>query len=158
MNRVLPLLLMLTALAAAGEYYDESKNALFIELLGTAGLYSLNYDRVLVTIRDRHHLGVRAGLSLVPVDTLNVRLPLVLPVTVNYLMGPRAHKLEVGAGIVTRIQFDGDWTPQPSVFPAANLCYRYHNYENEFHFRIGFTPLFFDGFGPWFGLSLGRGF
>jgi len=126
-------------------------------MLGNAGLYSVNYDRVFVIIAERHRVGARLGFSLMPIDTLNTRLPLVFPFTVNYLYGAQ-RRLEIGAGIAARIVFNSGWDPAASVHFAATLGYRLQRFDNDFVFRIGFTPLFYGRFLPWIGLSLGRAF
>jgi hypothetical protein len=136
---------------------DESRNTLYVEFLGNAGLYSLNYERVFVTIADRHRIGTRIGVGLVPVDTLGVRFPLVIPITLNYMLG-RQRRLETGVGITPRVFFRTDWSADVHVSPALTVGYRLQRYDNDYNFRIGFTPLFFDKFLPWFGLSLGRSF
>lgn len=152
------MIIAFLALGVAAGTYEESKNAIYVELLGNGVIYSLNYDRVITTFAENHHLGLRLGFTLLPVDTLNVRYPLIFPLTANYLLGPREHKLEVALGIAPKLQFDFDYNVTGKLSFAGALCYRYVGYENDFHFRIGFTPVFFDGFTPWFGLSLGRAF
>jgi len=136
---------------------DESRNTLYVEFLGNAGLYSLNYERVFATIAQRHRIGARIGVGLVPIDTLGVRFPLVIPVTVNYLLG-RQRRLETGIGVTPRIYFRPDWSADVRFSPALTIGYRLQRFDNDFNFRIGFTPLFFEKFLPWFGLSLGRSF
>ncbi|MBD3243018.1 MAG: hypothetical protein GF331_20670 [Chitinivibrionales bacterium] len=158
MHRATAVIIALLAAAAVADTYEESKNALYVELLGNAVVYSLNYDRVIATFADNHHVGVRIGFTLLPVDTLDTRYPMIFPVTANYLLGPREHKLELGVGVSPRMQLDRENNVSGKLSLAATLCYRYVGYENDFHFRIGFTPLFFTTFKPWFGLSLGRAF
>ncbi len=153
-------MLVLLCAVEPGRAYEENpeaRNALYIELLGNAGLYSMNYDRTVVTLAERHRIGFRVGLSLVPLDTLGVQFPLVFPVTLNYLYG-RQRRLEIGAGVAPRVVFDKDWSPSVSVHLATTLGFRLQRFDNDFVFRVGFTPLFFDGVFPWVGVSLGRAF
>ncbi len=158
MRRTTALIIAFLAVGVTAGTYEESKNAVYIELLGNGVIYSLNYDRIIATVAEKHHLGVRVGFTLLPVDTLEIRYPLIFPVTANYLFGPREHKLEVGLGVAPKLQFDPEYDVSGRLSFAASLAYRYVGYENDFHFRIGFTPVFFDGFKPWLGLSLGRAF
>jgi hypothetical protein len=159
-------LLLAFALSARAQSYDESRNTLYLELLGNAYIYSLNYDRVLFAMGPYQRVGCRAGISFLPVtrDSAGGRYPFIFPLTANYLVGRESHWLEVGAGATPRIYLaDADaadreehWEGQVSF--CGVLAYRYQNVVNDFSFRIGFTPVFFRGFRPWFGLSLGRAF
>jgi hypothetical protein len=150
-------LLGVASSAVARDESAESRNSLYVELLGTAVLYSINYDRVLLTVAERHRVGFRVGFSVAPIDTGSSQFPIIVPITANYLFG-RQHRLEIGAGIATSITFSQGWSPSARVSPAATLGYRMQRFDNDFVLRFGFTPLWFSSFQPWFGLSLGRAF
>jgi hypothetical protein len=153
-------MLMSTGVSAV----DESRNTLYVEFLGNAVFYSLNYDRVFFKLGESNRIGCRIGFSFLPItkDTVGGRYPLVFPVTVNYLLGKGQSKLEVGAGASPRIFLADDgsggeqWEGHVSF--AGTIAYRYQNTANDFNFRVGFTPVFFNGFMPWVGLSFGRSF
>jgi len=142
----------------AAERPPQAPNTIYVEFLGNGVLYSLNYDRLITSFGQLHHVGARVGVSLMPVDTLGTQYPLLFPIMANYLIGPKQHKLEVGAGITPSIWFDDEWELEGRVAFAASVGYRYHRFDNDFDFRVAFTPLFFEGFKPWFGLSFGRAF
>lgn len=165
---VLLSLAVACAQAQVRDEIDESRNSLYVEFLGNGGLYSINYDRQFVTIAERHRFGMRIGFSFITVgvDSLNAKYPMVFPLTVNYMLG-RQRRLEIGGGVSPRLYFRSNGDVVFNIEPCATLGFRLQREDNDFVFRIGFTPLFFDsdaevaktlGFYPWFGLSLGRAF
>lgn len=126
-------------------------NSVYIEALGNAGIYSLNYDRIL-----SQNIGVRFGAGFLPIIDV-----LTIPATINLFIGNGSSKLELGAGILilsqTRDNRHGLF--RDNNFITALIGYRYQQPEGGFLFRIGFTPLFSQKeFFPWGGFSVGTSF
>ncbi len=140
----------------------EAKNAIYVSLLGTGLIYSVNYDRML-----SDKVGFRLGFSTIsvtstePGDDDNVSLK-TFPLTLNYLMGSGKHQLELGAGVVI-VSVSGDIDEGAfegsGVAGTGTFGYRFQPQDGGFVFRLVLTPLFGSGgFAPWGGLSLGYSF
>jgi hypothetical protein len=152
-----------------------AENALYAELGGNSGWYSLNYERFL-----RPDMAVRVGLSYMSVsatagsgmDQASASATwATLPLMFEYLgVHAGSHALELGAG-VNMMYFSGnaatfDATAMSSgVVPVgtATLGYRYSNPGGGFVFRAGYTPLIFvttqqKEIFHWGGLSFGYRF
>jgi hypothetical protein len=142
-----------------------ARNSIYVELLGSGILYSINYDR-----RFTDRVSGRAGAMLIGAKSEEgeqVSVALV-PVMANYLAGHGSHRLEVGAGPVfayagARLdvdQFEGfEDLSAFGLFGGATLGYRYQPLRGGFTFRVGFTPLFASGaVAPTGGISFGYAF
>jgi hypothetical protein len=132
-----------------------AQNALYAELGGNSGWYSINYERFIMP-----DAAIRVGLSYMSVSatagsggnssSANATWA-TLPLMFNYL-GLRAgsHALELGGG-VNMMYFSGsaatfDATAMSSgVIPVGALTvgYRFSNPDGGFVFRAGYTPLIF---------------
>lgn len=143
-----------------------ANNAIFIELLGNGGIYSLNYERF---IRD---FGVRAGFSYLSIEAsaggTSAKVSfLTVPVVGSYYLGGENHKLQLGAGLVV-VYLSGEASNDRYTTSGASglgvaatgvVGYRYMPRTGGFNFGVGFTPLVgAGGFLPWGGLSLGAVF
>lgn len=144
-----------------------ANNALYVELLGSGILYSLNYDRAIGPIAAR--IGVEywslsatnSNGSSASVTWLNV------PLTVSYLgIGSLKHIFEIGAG--ANISYFGG---SASLLGASSsgsavtawgtviLGYRYQPPDGGFFLRAGIDPLIGSGFFlPWPYVGLGATF
>jgi hypothetical protein len=131
-----------------------ARNTVYVELLGNAGLYSVNYDRLLSP-----SVSGRVGAMFISYGEVGVTL---VPVMVNYLRGNN-HKVELGVGpvfIIASADFDGFGSLESAgVGGTATFGYRYQPKKRGFNFRVGFTPIVFGGeVFPSGGLSVGFGF
>lgn len=153
-----------------GKGERKAKNLVYLELLGSGLLYSVNYERML-----SDDLSVRAGFSYWSMslsasnasDRASAKVEVVtVPLLFNYFVGGRDHKLELGAGAVamyasasassgsSRISGEG-----VGIAGAGVVGYRYSPADGGFVFRAGFTPLVGKGgVLPWGGVSLGGTF
>ena len=148
-----------------------ARNAIYIELAGPGVLYSMNYER-----RITDHLGVRAGVSLWSIDSLDLILLQIknfkyrsFPVMITYLIGKRASHLELGLGIQPTF-LEGDFdvfyfihsnekSKGKAILGLSTIGYRYQKKESGLIFRIGVSPVFASsGMNPAVGASLGFGF
>ncbi len=153
--------LSMLGLAAERTYAQQAPaapNALYVELGGNAGIWSLNYERNL-----GNGFALRAGGGYVSVtgdgfDTSKVTL-LMIPLTASYLSGAGPHYFEVGGGVIfiqASASSDTTFASGSGVAATGIAGYRYGNPLGGFLFRAGFTPLIGSGgFLPWFGASLG---
>jgi hypothetical protein len=159
----------------------------FVELLGAAGLYSINYDmrtakgrrdgwgfrvgyeRIVASITDSSTL---SASSVATIETNEIKFT-AIPIVLNYLFGKKKDFLELGVG-ATYFKFNGKTTGVASVetyqievfkekfsyiFGTFNVGYRHVPYKAGFMYRVAFTPLLIsDTFIPFFGLGLGYHF
>jgi hypothetical protein len=158
---LLALILTSTGVSAL----DESRNTLYVEFLGNAVFYSLNYDRVFFKLGESNRIGCRIGLSFLPItkDTVGGRYPLLFPVTVNYLLGKGENKLEVGAGATPRVFLADDGSGgeqwEGLVSFTGTIAYRYQSIASDFNFRAGCSLVVLrERYRPWVSLSFGRSF
>jgi hypothetical protein len=136
----------------------EAENALYVEALGAALFYSVNYERLF------GDFSLRAGIGAF---ATNGSTWLGIPVMVNFLgIGSKKHIFEVGAGV--SIQYLNDSSGvlgfnsspgTPQVLGVATLGYRLQPPKGGFMFRAGVAPLFGAGaFIPWPYLAIGASF
>lgn len=104
------------------------KNALFVELIGNGGAYSLNYEYQFAS-----KTVLRAGISFLPEA-------IAVPVTVGQLIGESKNFLELGIGN-TLVHYGSESAHGNVVYLTGTIGYRYQQPDGKFLFRIGFTPL-----------------
>ncbi len=149
------------------------RNAVYLELLGNGGLYSLNYDR---RIADR--ATVRVGIaSWTAVDLFGVgdeeTKLLTFPLLVNFVGGSGNHHPELGGGLLLGRQTtsapSGGESTTSGIFNLTGVVgYRYQKPGRGIVFRAGITPFYSfadedtaypdPGFFPSIGVSLGYAF
>jgi len=121
------------------------RNAVFFELLGNGGLYSLNYERMLTD-----HLGLRIGYAAWNSPLLFEGSPpdryRTLPVSASYLLGAGERKLELGGGVTLgRGTLDRSFdTRRDFSFRSltAIVGYRSQPRQRGYLFRAGVTPFY----------------
>ena len=145
----------LSAAAVSGP--REMTNALYVEYAGSGGLYSLNYDRVIWRLDEMNGFGARAGLSWLPLKDEGIDNILILPMMATWLYGRTQHFLEVDAGVALRTA-SNKYEINTRPYPAFNIGYRARAPGSGATFRIGISPLFFDGLKFWGQVSIGRAF
>jgi len=147
-------------------------NALYLELGGNGGLYSLDYERLVSP-----HLGLRAGVAIwTGVDVWggsDVQFA-NLPVTLSFLPGGRGSGWEWGGGLLVGrtkeenadfgVGDDPGSASKGILSLTAIVGYRWVS-GGGWLYRIGVTPFYSlaggypdDGFYPSAGLSFGRAF
>jgi hypothetical protein len=140
-------------------------NFVHFELLGNAGLYSLNYSRLLYD-----DFSARIGISYVALGASISRTSaradaLTIPLIAHYLgVGRGAHKLELGLGPLfvygsarARLEAREAIRARFRVLASATIGYRYLA-RGGFTFNVGFTPVFGPIFLPWGGMGVGHTF
>jgi hypothetical protein len=148
------------------------RNSIYVELLGHGLFYSVNYD---YRISDK--VSLSAGVSIWTIKSIDILILQVknikfrsIPLMVNYLIGKRSSRFELGAGIMPAYiscesgsffyLLKSDDSNHNTIFPViANVGYRYQPEDGGFIFRAGITPAFKAGASSvTFGLSIGYGF
>lgn len=138
---------------------DLAKNTFFVELLGNAAIYSLNYERFFTP-----QLGIRVGAMYIQAEDEGDEISVGLfPIMATYLFGEGNSHFETGLGIgigtagIETTNLGEDWDSE--VYGTATLGYRYQKPTGGVIFRAGFTPAFAGGnLIPWVGASVGYAF
>lgn len=144
-----------TSLFGQELFKRQASNAVYVEALGSAKWYSINYERFL-----GNEWSVRLGTSLLP-NTVNNgfgqyrMLDVTVPLTLNYLLniGRSAHNIEFGVGAAptfTFASFEGklsDGSAYNSYSRTlmttrgiALVGYRFQPIDGGLMFRVTFTP------------------
>jgi len=160
------LLIPSSCLLAQENGAQYSKNAIFVEGLGSGIFYSINYDH-----RFTPNISGRVGFTSWSLSGFFFDTKLsatAFPIIVNYLLGDGASHLELGIGIVPmnlsinggEAFFGSDINGHATVvLGTADVGYRLQPNEGGIFVRFSFTPLFtFQKFQPWGGVSLGASF
>ena len=139
------------------------RQAVFLEIYGSGGLFSLNYDRRLKSGNDG--LGVRIGLGIgTSYDTgINeFKRRTTVPLMVNYIFGSGRSGLETGLGITPEYAVNKPRNEQKmNAWGNVNILYRFQPIKKGFTMRGGWTPIIGNGgsLNPYFaGISLGYSF
>ena len=147
---LLPILLLFAIQLSA------QKPAVFLELGGSGGVGSLNFERSFLT-REKVDLKWRAGFSLFRIDR-NTGTSLIFPILAEVLVGEGPHYFEAGIGQTFTV------TTEASFFllmPAV-AGYRYQPPDKRIFFRASYTPiisyLLDFQYQNWGGLSIGYQF
>lgn len=150
------ILLNFFSIIAIGQEESSSKNSIFLELAGSGGLGSINFEQSFFQ-KSITELTWRVGLSFAPIDKNN-GTGIVFPLMINALIGQNAHKLEVGLGQGITI------TTRGSAFTLTTVAvgYRYQPAQKSWFYRVSYTPLisYLVDFQTqhWGGLSIGYTF
>lgn len=169
---VVVMVLLFTASDVRAQHIDSSpRNALYLEFLGNAGMFSLNYDR-----RVAGQGIVRAGLAAWTAedfwsDDAETRIRSAL-VMIGTMRGQQRNRFELGVGLLTGrktdVSFDQTSNTTSFVTLTGTLGYRRQPQGRGLLFRAGITPFY--GFGnaddaypekglfPSVGLSVGYSF
>jgi hypothetical protein len=172
MIRTIALIACLVAMPLAAHAEGDAmgprtaRNTVYIELLGNALIYSLNYERF---VTDDFNL--RAGIEYFSLSassgtTSGSANLFIFPLTVSYLglsKGPHAFELGIGidlayASASTSSTGGSSFSNGTTVAGTAIAGYRYAPRDGGFNLRAALTPIFnSNGFAPWIGLALGFG-
>lgn len=114
---------------------DENRKSVYVELAGSGGLGSLNFEKQFKSIKSTE-LTWRAGISLAPIDKNN-GTGIVFPVLINALVGKGSHKFEVGAGQGITFTTKGRFF----ALTTAVVGYRYQPFDKRWFYRVSYTPL-----------------
>ena len=151
------LCLCISLFAAVPSFGQQHPNSLYLEVGGSAGIYSINYDRLIGS-----HLGIRIGFSYWADLIIPGISAQIFPTSLNCFIGNGSSKFELGVGVtyvIGEINWFGERASGSVVVPNINIGYRYQSEDGGFLFRLGFMPLIGPHeILPWGGLSAGVSF
>jgi hypothetical protein len=147
------------------------KHATYLELGGTAGIWSLNYDLMFMNISN-FKVGARLGLGMLGEGYSGTTVDVHIPITVNFMYAfHKNHHIELGVGTQIRsyeirsVQFAADtgFVRKSEALGNFSFGYRFQSPDGGFVFRACYSPFFYqDGiyfrYEHWAGLSLGYAF
>ncbi len=153
MTLLIITVLLSTGSALAQSYYHRD-HGLYLEIMGTGGELSANYEKII-----NNRISVRVGAGLTGVA---FRKGYAIPFSVSTLLGANQNYLELGVG-GSYIGIDADSTDdtyldilENQLVGNAIVGYRYLG-DYGFTFRLAFTPAYTkDGFQPMGGAMFGK--
>lgn len=153
-----------------------AKNTVFVEGLGNGIIGSVNYDRLILT--DKNKFSFRMGFVYLPINHVS---SYAFPIEFNFLKGKKNH-LEFGAGITYAHGFNTDVNDNPysgltviiskAIYANAHIGYRFQKETGGVFAKVS-GLIFYKSlelnknyvqrknefiFGPYIGLSLGYTF
>lgn len=135
---------------------DQKRHSMNIELLGAAGIGSINYERQFAANKN-HRWMYRVGVGGSYIDKNNGAI-FIFPLTTHFIVGKKSHYLDLSAGIAPSI------TTHFNAFVRAPLGigYRFEHWYRRLYYRISYTPLvsfLLDvQYEHWFGATIGYHF
>lgn len=160
------------------DFAATAKNFVYVEALGSGGLYSISYDRLLSPTWSARLGFSTFGFTLSNLDagiaTFSQLSLVTVPITTAYMVNfpdNSPHHIEFGGGIT--LVFGSatvDVSNMGYTFTSANgaagqllAMYRFQPQQGGFSFRAGFTPFYvitpiLTGVLPWAGVSFGGTF
>jgi hypothetical protein len=118
-----------------------SRNSIYIEILGNAGVFSLNYERALAgQTYGRFGFGSWSSTFFMGNETKIT----TFPVMVTHFTGQKSSHFEFGGGILAGSLTEYGWFNDKTTYPIFDLIfllgYRYQALGKGLLFRIGLTP------------------
>ncbi len=150
------LLILLVSSAASAQSYYHRENGVYLELFGTGGEASINYEKII-----NNEISVRIGMG----GTGAIfQKGFATPFSVSYLLGDNQNFLEIGVG-GAYLDISDDITEdtylditESQVVGNGIIGYRYLG-DYGYTFRLAFTPAFTkDGFQAMGGAMIGMTF
>jgi len=143
-----------------------SKNSLFLELGGAAGIASLNYDRLLLAVGGKIKLSGRLGISSYSDFYENTSPDLFIPFGGFAMYAFGLHHVELGLGFTflnyaaRNIDEDGKvgFIRIKELLFNPSLGYRLQSSEGGLFLRASYTPFVYGKpviFSSWGGISIG---
>jgi hypothetical protein len=168
--RLKVFLMAAVLIGAAHNGHAQSKLSAYLELAGSAGLYSLNADYVLLDL-DPVRVGGRLGIGIFKEGYEGSGMDMYMPVSAIALYAFEAHNIEIGIGCnmisysirsVVDIE-DSGFERKTELLGNYVVGYRYQKAEGGLIFRVSYTPFFYkdEPFGRyenWGGISVGYAF
>lgn len=115
--------------------YGQKDNYLSLELAGSGGFGSLNFEHSFLK-RDAFDLQYRIGFSLAPVDKNN-GTAIVFPLMIHGIYGEKSHKLDLGVGLAYTV------TTRLAMYLKSPLSvgYRFEPVDKNYYLRLAYTPI-----------------
>ena len=146
---------------------DVAKNSIYGELAGTAGIWSLNYDRIIIHV-DNVKIGARVGFGLMTEGYEGSTVDVFIPFTINGMYAIKNHHVEAGIGFnfasfdirdVSDVYNPG-WTRKTEFLGSWHLGYRFQKPDGGLFLKFVYTPFFYKNdpigrYEHWGGLGIG---
>lgn len=147
------------------------RHAVYAELGGTAGIWSVNYDLMALNINE-FKIGARVGWSFLTEGYAGTTIDMHIPLTVNFMYAfKEKHHIELGIGTQiasyeirsVKTATDTGFVRKTEALGNCTLGYRFQSPDGGFMFRAFYSPFFYqDGiyfrYEHWAGLSVGYAF
>lgn len=147
------------------------KHAAYVELGGTAGMWSVNYDLMALNINN-FKIGARVGFGFLTEGYEGTTIDLHIPLTANFMYAiHKGHHVELSIGTqiasyeIRSIKSPTEigWTRKTEALGNYSIGYRFQSPDGGFVFRASYSPFFYqDGIyfrhEHWAGVSLGYAF
>jgi len=119
-----------------------SKNTIYLELLGNGGIYSFNYDRIILT-KKLFKISGSIGISYIP-PFVRYNHTLTYPIEINFLYGKKNY-FELGIGytpVFNLYKEDIFKIYDIYSYPVLRIGYRFQKPNGGFFFRTGLLLYF----------------
>ena len=127
---------MVSILEGSSQEIKAPKNSLYLEVFGSGGLFSINYER-----RINSNLYGRLGVANWTFAYETETTLTTIPVMITYLWGEDKNHFETAGGMLFGRKTEDDINHQ-ILDLIAFIGYRYQPPDNGLVFRVGFTPFF----------------
>lgn len=144
-----------------------AKNSLYIEVFGSGGLYSINYERQISSyLYGRFGLATFKAIDFLGDGTESDDRITTFPIMIAYLSGNGKSHFEIAGGMLLGIKSEED-VNYKIIDMIAFIGYRYQPPVKGLLFRVGFAPMLSldneanypdDNFFPSAGISIGYHF
>ncbi len=132
-------ILFIISLVAKSSGAQIAKNTVYLEFLGNGGLYSINFDRILVDA-EKFKISSSIGYGSYPNENIEG-----IPFEVNFLFGHK-HYFELGTGIsyikgLTQVEPDHSYgVISSTIYNTYRIGYRYQKDVKGFFFKVAVIP------------------
>lgn len=113
------------------------KNTVYLEVLGNAYLYSLNYERVFLD-KESYSLSGRIGFSYFKWSFFGDSHYSFFPLSINFIKHFNKNNVEIGVGAVNQYSFYNNEESEYLFIPSFHVNYRRY-ISNNMDFRAGLT-------------------
>ena len=148
----------------------QAKFSAYLELAGSAGIYSLNADYMVLEL-DKIRFGGRLGIGMFKEGYEGSGMDTYVPVSAIALYAFGAHNIEIGIGF-NMISYsirsvvdaeDRGFKRTTALLGNYVIGYRYQKTEGGLIFRASYTPFFYNDepfarYEHWGGISVGYAF
>lgn len=148
----------------------QAKLSTYLELAGSAGIYSINADYLVIELSDIR-IGGRAGIGMLREGYEGSGMDIYLPISAIGLYTFKVHNIEVGIGFnmlsySVRSVIDAEdrgFKRKTQILGNYVVGYRYQKKEGGLMLRVSYTPFYykdepFSRYEHWGGLSIGYTF
>ena len=155
MNKYIVMATLLLAVHTGFAQETVKRNSIYAELGGPAGLYSLNFDRIVWAPLPWLKVAPGIGLSVYNNTVAD------FPIRISALLGPKSHHFELGLGAEPEFYWNKKYSSEYQTIYFGKIGYRYQQMQGGLQFQFAVTPMYYAGSDwntGWFSLALGYAF